>query len=242
MNYNNWDLEKIYTDVMDNKLHSYYEELLPYKDVLKKFFSALPLFSRHIDYDHSLLIVRNIINLIKDKSVEEVSLLNSEIIDACFSRDSHEIMYNLGALLNPEGASMILEPYIKSFVELYIYGIGTDKLPSYKNFDAIMGYVHKLLEDRNNSEMNFSHDINVIVSACFYANQDKYNLCVLNEFYQNISQFIDHVLLNLGDIPILCFGMRSPYTPDKVYKISKIYEFVQDSFDDIKNRTCQKVI
>ncbi len=231
--------KRIYNAVKKDDYHNF-PELEPYKEVLETCFEHEDLYRE--DRGKSNWYVRSIIDLVTRYPADKVNKLDKEFLRKYIFNYLDSGIEHFRALLAPS----------KSFNDhALIYT---------RNFDYFLAVAGTLLSDNILTEWDsldkvydmyknvwqqyrgFDHVAIRMASAYYYANQDKYDISVLEEFYHHHERCVDRIFCNLNnDLTEVEFPLKFFYS-ENINMVDDIYGYIKEGFDEIKENNKEKRI
>ena len=239
----------MYRNISDHEAYDIYRgveyngalvaDLEPYRRVLKQSIEGSYVY-RDEDFKKSSDFMRNLINIVTSVPLKDLDTITEHYLARAFtSRFDNHLLY-MRTLLTPKDA---LDSDVDGYVGWFNMLFRTarmdkkykERVPSCNNLDLVIDKIPFKSDDSK-----YDH-FGSIGAACFYANQDKYDISVLEEFYNNIDYYIEHCEFNNATVRIL------DKDEDFVKSISPelltaLYVYIAKCFDDIKNNTQGPVI
>ena len=235
------DYMEIYKGIKDNNLSYCYRELEPYKKILRTIFSEVPLY-RNIDSTPSEIFIIKMIDLVGKIPVEETKYLNERLLKGYrrYSIESVENYYK--TLLNPKENTYDMMAYLESFSYIFDCEISVKAaqvdLSKFRNLDSIMQRAFANYHD-------WRYRLLVeVVTACYYANQDEFDISVLDKFYNNINLYLEHWEFNKCEDLDGRLTLRNALfiSKDSFKTVEMLYNYVLDCLSDIKNSSLRSEI
>ncbi len=251
MEYGLYNCQYIYNCIMkQQKFMGNFEELERYRHVLYLIFNQIPVFTILIDGDTSARIVRLIIETIKKMNPNMVDNIDWYLLCCCKANSAWGFYENVEMIFDPKTASKNIFNYLCNFEKLYTHQItyvGTERLSWFNRINKIMectnsySQVYDYYHHEDKRLIYVWSRLCMIATACFYANQDEFDLNVLDKFYLEAPQLVEHYMLNVGgQEENLCnyFGLHL----DNKEILENMYNYVLDNFKRIKEEKEEKRI
>ena len=239
----------MYRNISDHEAYDIYRgveyngalvaDLEPYRRVLKQSIEGSYVY-RDEDFKKSSDFMRNLINIVTSVPLKDLDTITEHYLARAFtSRFDNHLLY-MRTLLTPKDA---LDSDVDGYVGWFNMLFRTarmdkkykERVPSCNNLDLVIDKIPFKSDDSK-----YDH-FGSIGAACFYANQDKYDISVLEEFYNNIDYYIEHCEFNNATVRILdkYEDFVNSIGPEL---LTALYVYIAKCFDDIKNNTQGPVI
>ena len=215
-------------------------DLEPYRRVLKQSIEGSYVY-RDEDFKKSSDFMRNLINIVTSVPLKDLDTITEHYLARAFtSRFDNHLLY-MRTLLTPKDA---LDSDVDGYVGWFNMLFRTarmdkkykERVPSCNNLDLVIDKIPFKSDDSK-----YDH-FGSIGAACFYANQDKYDISVLEEFYHHHERCVDRIFCNLNnDLTEVEFPLKFFYS-ENINMVDDIYGYIKEGFDEIKENNKEKRI
>lgn len=233
------EAKDIYDCIRFNIIESHYPELIPHQGILRCVFGHDYLY-RKVDPIHSADYINKMIDFIVSNNITDESLPDSNFNSPCYHDNYILRMAHFKTMLAPSLYSKE-DPvlYCDCFHNLFRHAkkmlVMMFKVSHINGFyDLVDNYINTFGEEEKEER---EEDFLFFATGYYFANQDKYDINVLNEIYRDCRQYVEHLTFNSDAV-----RERDDLRFLQDEELEKVYRYIENVFENIKANIYQNII
>lgn len=233
------EAREIYHDINCRMIGFNHPELEPYQGILRSIFYDDYLYKK-LDPIHSTEYVNEMIDFVTSHNITDDSLPDFSF-SSCFYHDHYALrMAHFKTMLAPSLYSKE-DPvlYCDCFHNLFRHAkkmlVMMFKVSHINGFyDLVDNYIKTFGEEEKEER---EEDFLFFATGYYFANQDKYDINVLNEIYRDCRQYVEHLTFNSDAV-----RERDDLRFLQDEELEKVYRYIENVFENIKANIYQNII